>query len=222
MDESMKKNILLLFASLPLLLCHVALAQPAVGFWGGLNRASLRGDAPEEASYSTRMCFSGGAVGEFNLTKDVKLSFQPAYFQRGSKIAFAVPDQDEPRDSLQVKLDYYSVPVLLKIVSGNGKTYVTSGLDFGILSRAELSNLNNDEPAQDLKNIFKDFDLAVNFGFGAMLPLGSPLLTLELRYSQSLANLSSGGENAAGSALPERFRNSGLQLLAGLLWPLHK
>jgi hypothetical protein len=64
--------------------------------------------------------------------------------------------------------------------------------------------------------------VAVNFGFGVMLPLGSPLLTLELRYSQSLLNLSKPEENPAASALPERFRSSGLQLMAGLLWPLHK
>ncbi|MGH7495871.1 MAG: porin family protein [bacterium] len=218
----MRKGVTLLFAFLPLLHGRTAIAQPALGFWGGLNRASLKGDAPENASYGTRLGLSAGVVGEFNLTKDVKLSLQPAYFQRGAKIAFEVPDQDEPRDSLQVKLDYYSLPVLLKVVSGNGKTYVTSGLDFGILSHAELSNLNTDEPAQDLKKFFQDVDVAVNFGFGAMLPLGSPLLTLELRYSQSLANLSKSEENPEASALPERFRSSGLQLMAGLLWPLGK
>lgn len=218
----MRKGFILLIVPLLLLLGNAAMAQPALGFWGGLNRASLKGDAPEDASYGTRVGFSGGAVGEFNLAKDVKLSLQPAYFQRGAKIAFEVPDQDEPRDSLQVKLDYYSLPVMLKVVSGNGKTYVSSGLDFGILSQAELSNLNKDEPTQDIKKLFKDFDVALNFGFGVMLPLGSPLLTLELRYSQSLANLSNSEENPQASALPERFRSSGLQLLAGLLWPLGK
>jgi hypothetical protein len=218
----MQKALILLFASLPLLAGRLAVAQPALGFWGGLNRASLKGDAPEDASYGTRVGFSGGVVGEFNLTKDVKLSVQPAYFQRGGKIAFEVPDQDEPRDSLQVKLDYYSLPVMLKVISGNGKTYVSSGLDFGILSQAELSNLNKDEPAQDIKSLIQDFDVAVNFGVGVMLPLGSPLLTFELRYSQSLTNLSKAGENPESSALPERFRSSGLQLMTGLLWPLHR
>ena len=218
----MKKTSLLFLASLSLLFGRPAMAQPTFGFWGGLNRASLRGDAPENASYGTRLGLSAGVVGEFNLTKDVKLSLQPAYFQRGSTIAFEVPDEDVPRDSLQVKLDYYSLPVLLKVVSGNGKTYVTSGFDFGILSQAELSNLNKDEPAQDIQRLFQDFDVAVNFGFGVMLPLGSPLLNLELRYSQSLNNLSKSEENPEASALPERFRSAGLQLMAGLLWPLGK
>ncbi len=218
----MRKGVILLFASLPLLLGRLAVAQPAVGFWGGLNRASLSGDAPEDASYGTRLGFSAGVVGEFNLAKDVKLSVQPAYFQRGGKIAFEVPDEDVPRDSLQVSLDYYSLPVLLKVISGNGKTYVSSGLDFGILSQAKLSNLNKDEQAQDIKRFFQDFDVAVNFGFGVMLPLGSPLLTLELRYSQSLTNLSKPEENPGESALSPRLRSTGLQLLAGVLWPLHK
>jgi hypothetical protein len=211
---------MLLFAFLLWPASRPAMAQPALGFWGGLNRASLKGDAPEDASYGTRLGLSAGVVGEFNLTKDVRLSVQPAYSQRGAKLAFEVPDEDVPRDSLQVKLDYYSLPVMIKVVSGNGKTYVTSGLDFGILQKAELSNLNKDEPAQDIQRFFQDFDVAVNFGFGVMFPVGSPQLTLELRYSQSLTNLSKPEENPEASALPERFRSAGLQLMAGLLWPL--
>jgi len=216
----MGKGFIFLILILPLLLSRFAGAQPAVGFWGGLNRAHLSGDAPEDAGYQNRLGLAAGVVGEFNLTKDVKLSLQPMYLQRGSKIAFDVPNQAEPRDSLDVKLNYFSLPVMIKVISGNGKTYVSSGLDFGVLLQAESSDLNQDGETQDIKNLFQDFDLAVNLGFGVMLPVGAPLLTFELRYSQSLLNLSKAEENPEAAALPERFRSTGLQLLAGLLIPI--
>jgi hypothetical protein len=55
LDETMKKDIIFLFAFLALVHSRLAMAQPALGFWGGLNRASLKGDAPEDASYGTRV-----------------------------------------------------------------------------------------------------------------------------------------------------------------------
>lgn len=217
----MRRDILLLFLSLLMLFCcFAAEAQPAVGFWGGLNRSHLSGDAPEDASYQNLIGLAAGVVGEFNLTRDIKLSLQPMYLQRGSRIAFDLPEYDQPHDSLDVKLDYISVPVMIKVLSGNGKTYVSSGLDFGVLLQAELSDLNREGAAQDIKNLLHEFDVAINFGFGVMLPVGSPLLTFELRYSQSLLNLSNIEANSAEVALLERFRPTGLQLLAGLLIPL--
>lgn len=73
----MGKGFIFLIVLLPLLLSRFAAAQPAVGFWGGLNRAHLSGDAPEDAGYQNRLGFAAGVVGEINLTKDVKLSVQP-------------------------------------------------------------------------------------------------------------------------------------------------
>jgi len=216
----MRKEYLFLIVILPLLLSRSAGAQPAVGIWGGLNRAHLSGDAPEDAGYQNRLGLAAGVVGEFNLTRDVKLSLQPMYVQRGTRIAYDLQDYDEPHDSLDVKLNYFSLPVMIKVISGNGKTYVSSGLDFGVLMQAELADLNREGAARDIKNLLQDFDVAVNFGFGVMLPVGSPLLTFELRYSQSLLNLSKTGENTESAALPERFRSTGLQLLAGLLIPI--
>lgn len=193
--------------------------QPAIGIFGGINQSSLKGDAPEKTSFGGLSGFAAGAVGEFRIANEVLLSIQPMYLQRGTKIAFEIPGEDQPRDSMDARIDYFTVPVLLKVISGNGKTYVTSGLDFGFLSSAKLIDGAQES---DIKEFFKSTDIAVVFGFGAMFPIGNPRLSFELRYSQSLLNISSQSGNPEGTSLPTRFRSSGLQLLAGVLLPLGK
>jgi hypothetical protein len=52
-------------------------------------------------------------------------------------------------------------------------------------------------------------------GFGVMVPIGSPLLTFELRYSQSLLNLGKVDENPspAAAGLRERFRSTEISII---------
>ena len=48
---------------------------------------------------------------------------------------------------------------------------------------------------------------------------GSPRLTTEIRYVQGLVNLRAAEEGLV-QELPDRFHSSGLQLMAGILFPL--
>jgi len=193
-----------------------AVAQQ-IGIQGGLNRAGLGGDAPSGTSYAGATGFMAGAVLDLPIARDVFVSVQPMYVRRGTGIAFAIKGEDKPRDSLDVALSYVTVPLLAKVQAAHGRTYVTGGVDVGVLLDATLSGRGPDE---DIKPIFRDYDVAAVFGFGVAFPIGAPRLTLEARYSQSLVNLSAGGEDPSGAALPQRFRTSGFQLLAGLLVPL--
>lgn len=147
----------------------------------------------------------------------VWLSVQPTWLQRGGKIAFAVAGEEEAVDSLKVAVNYLSLPLLAKIVSGNGKTYVTGGIDLGFVLDATLSGTSD---AEDISDTFKPIDLSAVFAFGVMLPIGRPRLTLELRYSQSIINVASLEQDPELYSLPPRFRWSGLQLFAGFLYPL--
>jgi len=185
-----------------------------LGVQGGLNRAGLGGDAPLNTQYSGATGFTAGLVAEFAVARDVFLSFQPMYARRVMDIGFAVKGHDQPRDGLVVTLTYASLPVLAKVQAAHGRTFVTGGVDVGVLLDATLSGRGADE---DIKSVFKDVDVAAVFGFGVVFPLGAPRLTLEARYSQSLVNLSAGGTGPSGVALPDRFRTSGFQLMAGLL-----
>jgi len=219
---SMKTRVAFCVLLFLLLTAGSSQAQSALGIFAGFNRASLSGDAPAKASYASHFGLGGGLVGEIGIAKDVRLSLQPMFLQKGTKIGYKVAGEKQPRDSLDVQLDYFSLPVLFKVVSGNHKTYVTGGLDFALLSKARLTNLNRDEGQIDIKEVFQSFDLAMNFGFGGMFPIGRPLLTFELRYQQSLLNLANPDHDPENRSLPRRFRSTGLQFYAGILLPLGK
>ena len=193
-----------------------AAAQISVGAVLGVNRTGISGDKPDDTSYSTKAGLIAGLVLEVPVAKGVAIVFQPGYRQSGANIGFNVPDQEEPVDSLSLGLDYFSIPILLKVITDGGRWYVTSGLDFAWLSSATLSTVSGSQET-DVKDALSDFDMAVIFGVGRMFPVGRPKITAEIRYSQSLFNLAG---DATGQDLPVRFRASGFQLLAGVLLPL--
>ena len=71
-----------------------------------------------------------------------------------------------------------------------------------------------------LSNLVKTFDLSVSFGFGVNIPVGSPIISLELRYMQSLLNLSDISSSESGTTFPYRFRTSGFQFLTSIIFPI--
>jgi len=204
--------ILVAFGSVP----RASHAQVSVGAVLGVNRTGLSGDKPDGTSFSTSAGLIAGLVLEIPVAKGVAVVFQPGYRQSGASIGFVVPDQEEPVDSLSLGLDYFSLPILLKVITDGGRWYVTSGIDFGWLTSANISTVSGSQEV-DVKDALSDFDMAVIFGVGRMFPVGRPRITAEIRYSQSLFNLAG---DSTGQDLPARFRASGFQLLAGVLLPL--
>jgi len=195
---------------------NAAAAQISVGAVLGVNRTGLSGDKPDGTSFSTSAGPIAGLILEIPVAKGVAIVLQPGYRQSGANIGFQVPDQEEPVDSLRFRMDYFSIPILLKVITDGGRWYVTSGVDLGLLTSATLSTVSGSQE-MDVKDALTDVDLAVIFGVGRMFPVGRPRITAEIRYSQSLFNLA--GDSTAQD-LPVRFRASGFQLLAGVLLPL--
>ncbi len=193
-----------------------AAAQSRIGVTTGLNWSSLKGDAPEDAGYGRALGVNAGIIGDIALTKDVVLSIQPMYARRGTNISFDV-GEDEPRDSLELRLDYIDCLVMVKVLADNGYSYFTTGMGFGFLTQATMKNIRGGET--DPGGLFEDFDVSVAFGVGFMIPAGSTLVTLELRYQQSLINMVNSDADALDDALAQRLRASGFQLLASVLFP---
>ncbi len=184
--------------------------------FGGVDRTDLSGDAPSNTKYKPNIGFAAGLVGEFAITEDVSLSLQPMWLQKGTKIAFAVPGEVEAVDSLRVEVAYLTFPLLVKLVSGNGKTYVSGGVDLGFLLDATISGAGEDA---DISSSFQRTEVAADVAFGVMLPIGVPRLTIEARYSQSITNVLQPRDGPEQYSLPPRARWSGLQLFAGVLYP---
>ena len=195
-----------------------AKAQVTIGAFGVLNSSGLSGDAPDDFSYTGKTGFGFGLIGEFHLTNDVWLSVQPMSLARGTNIALKTDDEEDPVDAFDLKLSYIAVPILAKFVTAGGKVYVTSGINVSFLSSAKLVAVEGNEDEIDVKDSFKNMDLAVDFGVGGQLPLGRIKIMLEARYEQGLLNISE--EQLQNQALEARLRSSGLQLLVGILLPL--
>jgi hypothetical protein len=219
--EKTMRNSVSLFAAALLLLPPMAEAQVRIGAYGGVTHSGFSGDAPAGTEYRKRTGPALGALVEIPVADDVLISLQPAWVQRGAKIAVDVEGQDERQDSLSLGLSYVSVPLLMKIETASGRIFVNSGLEAGFLLDATLSPVEGEGEDQDASDLVKDFDLSIDFGVGGQFPIGLPWVTLELRYSRSLTNLSNVSVDVGAEELiPTRVRSSAFQFLAGVWIPL--
>jgi outer membrane protein with beta-barrel domain len=182
----------------------------AIGAQGGLDRCGLSGDNGENAQYNAHTGFLVGVQGELGIARAIALSLQPSYVQRVTESTTA---STAGQAQGKLTLDYVSVPIVVKFGLGSGRTYVSTGLDLAFLSSAKLSAGG---PDRDVKSFLHSTDVGALIGFGVVFPIGHPRLTTELRYVQGLVNVA----NQQISEWPERFHSYGLQLAAGILFPL--
>jgi hypothetical protein len=195
-----------------------AQGQFFLGVSGGASSNRLSGDIPEDGLYTSKAGFSVGLIGEYALTNDIRLSLQPSYVRRGTGIAFDVGAVD-PRDSLALTLDYLSVPVVVRFISPGGGWFINGGLDLSFLVSASLEDVTAGETT-DVLNLINDLDLAMILGVGKTFHVNQVLLSLELRYGQSLLNAGANDQLAGAAGVPPRFRSTGFQVLAAVLYPL--
>ena len=193
-----------------------AYSQSAFGVFAGLNSGRLAGDMPKNASYKGLMGANVGGFFDLKLSQSLHLSFQPSYSQEGTRIFYKVAKIDEPVDSLKIRLNYFSLPLLLKVRSTNERFYALSGIEAGILADHRISSQDT-ELDTDLS--IESFNIAMHFGAGFNIPLGYPRLFIELRYSQGLVNLTD--EPVEKSYIP-RVKTAGFKVFAGIAFPLNK
>lgn len=189
----------------------------AVGAVGGVNKMSWGGDAPDKGSYENLTGFTAGGQIDLEICRSTWLSLQPSFARKGTKITFEVEGQSERVDSVDVRLDYFVLPLLVKVETLGGRFYVTGGLEVGWLLDARYKT-----PTQDLdvSGDLNKYDLAADFGIGYTIPAGRTDIWFELRYSQSLINV--GDEDAGHQEVIQepRVKNNGLMLLVGILYNL--
>ncbi len=210
------KSILKLFGLIIILLSlNSASAQTTVGFYGGLSMISLSGDSPDLTGYSGNGGYVFGLSFETNITKDIKLMIQPNSSSYGTMIGFDV-GEEELKDSIELDVTYYRLPVLIKFEALNDYTYFISGLDLGFLNEAKYTDVKQTIEETDISDSFESFDLAAVFGAGVKFPVSYFIASAEVKYSQSLLNASSNVPEVQFNSLPSRFRFSGFQLIANI------
>lgn len=210
-----KKKTVSLFIVL-ILISVIVSGQTSLGIFAGLNSGKLKGDAPPDGFYKSLNGMNVGAFIDVGLGKIVSLSLQPSYSQEGVRIFYQASKCEKPVDSLRVRLNYFSLPLLVKINSTNKRFYALAGIETGLLLSSYLQTSDNKE---DLNADIADINFAMVFGAGFNIPLKYGRIFIELRYTQGLVNLTD--EPLEQSYIP-RVKTSGLKFFAGYHIPLSK
>ena len=211
----MKKTIIPIFI-VPLLFFSIfCVGQVTLGAFGGLNSSKLSGDVTSNGSYKSLMGGNFGAIIDVKLSEDLNLSLQPSYSQEGTRVFYTVKGLDEPVDSVKIRLNYFSLPLILKITSTNERFYALSGIETAMLLNA--STIIGEEEGE-LPDV-SQWNIAVHFGAGIRIPVGYPSIFVELRYSQGLVNLT---DEPLNTNIIPRVKTTGFKILAGVEFPLGK
>jgi hypothetical protein len=190
--------------------------QSYIGVFGGLNSSKLAGDAPDNAKYKSLMGVNTGVNLDLKLGKSIWLSFQPSYSQEGTKVSYSFKGNTDPIDSLHIRLNYFSLPLFLKVTSNKERFYALGGLETGILLDS-YTMIEDDK--EELNESVSTVNIAMHFGAGFRIPIGLPRLYIELRYTQGLVNLTD--EPIEKNYIP-RVKTNGFKILAGIEFPLKK
>lgn len=212
----MKRSFQILGLLFLLLFSISASAQPYIGVFVGANGGKLSGDAPEKGSYKSLIGINVGANLDLKLGKSIWLSLQPSYTQEGTRVFYSVKEQEESVDSIHIRLNYFSLPLFLKVTSNNERFYALGGIETGYLLDSYVSS-HDVQQETDVK--VSEWNVAVHFGAGYRIPIGLPRLYIELRYTQGLIDLTD--EPVNESYIP-RVKTSGFKLMAGIEIPLKK
>jgi len=209
----------LVLTQLILLLCvtQQVYSQISVGGFGMLNSSNLSGNPPADTKYSGKTSFGGGLLLDYKFNEEVTLSFQPNYIQKGTTVSYDLPSNKEQRDSLTINFSYFSMPLMVKVFA-NQTVYVSGGIAVDFLQEARTEMVNQDK-SNDVKEFTSSLDLTANFGIGFNFQVNSLTLFFEGRFSQGLLNISEFAGSDESSLIPQ-FKNTGMQLLAGFLYPL--
>jgi len=185
-----------------------------IGLYYGFNGSVLSGDQPKGIRIKPERGFAVGLYADFRIAEGVDLSLQPGIQQVKSTVRFS--SQQGEKDSLSLRMDYFALPVLVRIYpEKSNRFYFIGGPQFGLLRQSIAKDEFGNE--SDLKEITNDLIFSFNFGFGYRKRLGRFVLTGELRYEQGITNITQlEGQNA----LYSRIKLQGMNLTLKFGWPI--
>jgi len=190
-------------------------AQFSVGLFGDLNSSNLSGNAPSGTAYTGSTVLGGGVIIDYKVTDEVIISLQPMSLPKGTTVSYDLPSYEEQRDSVLAKFSYFTIPLMVK-VKASKVVYVAGGFDIGFLTSANSKHVNSGD-IYNIKDQIASLDVSANFGVGFTFNVASFNLFAEGRYSQGLLNVSNINENTE-SNIPPEFKNTGIQVLFGVLY----
>jgi len=195
------------------------MAQSYIGVHFGVNSGKFSGDSPRKFVYAGKRQFNAGFDLSIKLKKDLYLSFAPNYFRSGSKLQYPHENLEEEkteyRDSIDLKLQMFTMPVYLNIISDNDRWQFLGGFEIGFPAKL-LADNSVDEI--DLTGEINDVFVSMIFGLGYRIPIERSYLTINIGYSQGLTNLAKDLEDP--ESLMPRIRVTSYRLNIAYMLPL--
>lgn len=200
-----------------------------LGVIGGWNSANLtvKNVQGEKQEATGRNLFGVGGVLGIGINPFIFVELQPMYLQKGGTVT-----QDAPNPDIEMKSTYLEIPLFLKVAAFREgfQPYVMGGATFGFLLSSDLeAEIGGFTFKADAKDITKNFEVGLGFGAGIRFPVGSANLFLESRYIFGMGNLNEGGNlefkyddivEQEEFDKENEFSNKGLQVMAGIIFPL--
>lgn len=221
------------------LLAAVSLAQPKVnlGIKGGMNLATMTGDATADIDTKTRTGLTFGAIAEIETAPNLIIKSEVNYCEKG------VEKQDD-NASEKVKLTYIQIPVLFKYkfpVQGKviPSLYAGPAIAINMSGKDDIAGYGPDFDGEyDIANV-KSTDLSAVLGGGVSFPMGKMLAFLDFRYDKSFGtafdDVSSLPDDESGEIAfvvwdpvsgptteAEDLVNSGFSFSLGVIFPIGK
>src|SRR5262245_23648498 len=193
----------------------LAHAQLRLGVSAEVNRTSFGDVAPEHAEYASYYGTGFAGIIEYRVHRDVVLSLQPGWMQKGAKIVFNENEEPDSAQTFTINQTWATIPIYFRIDSDNRGFYAGGGLSVDILLDSEVEF---EGASVDNKDFFDDVDGVYQFLAGYMHPAGSHSWFVEARYLQGMANINSVDNTTAGGVYVADFKSNGLRLVAGFLF----
>jgi hypothetical protein len=183
----MKKSVLLITIALFGITAMSAQEFFNFGVKGGVNFATLTGDDADEIDAKMKTGFHLGVFAEIMISDKFGIQPEVLYSSQGatSDVAFIYEEFGGNVD-VDIKLDYISVPVMLKYFVAPGFS-LEAGPQFSFLSKSEIeAEFQGETETEDMKDDTESFDLGAAVGVGYGLPQG---FLVQARYVMGFSDV---------------------------------
>ncbi|MFD2519000.1 porin family protein [Salinimicrobium flavum] len=197
------KKILLIIALTVVSGMGMQAQEVSFGVKGGLNFANFSGDDADLLETETRTGFHLGMLAEIMFSEKFGIQPEVLYSSQGAKSDFDMDDEFFGSLSIdEFKLDYISVPVLIKYYFIEGLS-LEIGPQFSFMVNSEADgSIDGASGTVDLDDETESFDFGGALGLGYELPMG---LMFQARYVMGFTDVYTDTD----------FRNSIFQISVG-------
>jgi hypothetical protein len=186
----MKKRGTVLIMLAALLFMTNGVAQMQIGPKAGINIANLGGDDADELvgeSLDSKTGFGGGIFFMYQFSNMFAIQPEAYYSMKGATYK-------EGGGELTITLDYFEVPLLLKLIipieGSNIRPSIFAGPAIGFNTTAKLKvEFDGESEEEDLKDDTESTDFSLVFGGGIGFMVGKNELGVDIRYILGLSTI---------------------------------